>query len=228
MLEVDVDTHPSQCSEIALRETILHITADYPDCNKPVNTYAIKNFIDQIDCFDNYIVCISRTALPWRCKIVPGGGVDNPRLISVKYWGFPFGVFLALSMYIVARRIRSIIRSTGHAHRSHPCAQIGLRRAGRILAVPLDRHSDGLLAAGARSSRKSCAPNRIIGRSTAAVARRSKFLYFVSAWVRAGNQDDAECRDRQGAPPAEFRPASGDRAATRVREGPARVHHGPR
>lgn len=183
MLEVDVDTHPSQCSEIALRETILHITADYPDCNKPVNTYAIKNFIDQIDCFDSYIVCISRTALPWRCKIVPGGGVDNARLISVKYWGFPFGVFLALSMYIVARRIRSIIRSRGmridliHAHK---LAFEGLAAfwLSRWTGVPMVCSLRGEVEQKVLRAKPHYRP------LYSAVARRSKFLYFVSAWVR--------------------------------------------
>ena len=183
MLEVDVDTHTSPCSEMARRETILHITADYPDCNKPINTYAIKNFIDGIDCFDNYIICLSRTALPWRCKIVPGGGVDNPRLISVKYWGFPFGVFLALSMYIVARRIRSILRSRGmridliHAHKMafEGLAAFWLSRWTRI---PMVCSLRGEVEQKVLRAKPHYRP------LYAAVARRSKFLYFVSAWVR--------------------------------------------
>jgi glycosyltransferase involved in cell wall biosynthesis len=161
----------------------LHITADYPDCNKPVNTYAVKNFIDQLDEFDNYIIAINRTALPWKCSTNPGGGVGDPRLISIKYWGFPFGILLALSLYIVARQIRSIVRARGvefdliHAHK--------LTFEG-VVAFWLSRWTDTPMVCSIRGEVES----KVLRAKPhyrflyIAVARCAKRLYFVSAWIR--------------------------------------------
>lgn len=183
MFKADVGERPTQSVAIEQRKTILHITADYPDCNKPINTYAIKNFIDKIDDFDNYIICISRSAFPWRYKIVPGGGVNNSKLISLKYWGLPFGIFLALSMYIVARRIHSIVRRRGlhvdliHAHKL-TFEGLAAFWLSRWMRVPMVCSLRGEVEQKVLRAKPHYRP------LYSAVARRAKFLYFVSAWVR--------------------------------------------
>ena len=106
-----------------VRPTILHVTADYPDLNKPINTLAVKNFIDANEEVVHRIISLNRTAVPWRFRVTDGGGQGDPRMVSIRYAGFPLGVQLATSMYVVARLSHAIIKRQGwrfdviHAHK---------------------------------------------------------------------------------------------------------------
>lgn len=107
----------------ASRPSILHITADYPDLNKPVNTLAVKNFIEENPDADHFIVSLNRTALPWRVRITDGGGQGDPRVVAIRYLGLPLGLQLATSMYLVARTVHALVKQRGvqfdviHAHK---------------------------------------------------------------------------------------------------------------
>ena len=162
---------------------ILHIAADYPDCHKPVNTVAVKNLIDRIDAFDHHIIVINRTPKPWNYRVVPGGGSGDPRIISIRYWGLKYGVLLAFSMYILARQIRAILRKNNiefdliHAHKF---------TFEGLIAYWLSRWTKKPMVCSVRGEAESkvfrAKPHYkpLYG----AVARRSKHLYFVSAWMR--------------------------------------------
>ncbi len=162
---------------------ILHIAADYPDCHKPVNTVAVKNLIDTLDGLDHHIIIINRTAKPWNYRVVPGGGSGDPRIISIRYWGFPYGVLLALSLYILARQIRAILRKNNiefdviHAHKF---------TFEGLVAYWLSRWTKKPMVCSVRGE----AETKVFRAKPhykplyGAVARRSKHLYFVSAWMR--------------------------------------------
>jgi glycosyltransferase involved in cell wall biosynthesis len=113
----------SPMSRRKFRPTVLHVTADYPDLNKPINTLAVKNFIDANDEVLHRIISLNRTATPWRFRVTDGGGHADPRMVSVRYAGLPLGVQLATSMYVVARLSHAIIKRQGwqfdviHAHK---------------------------------------------------------------------------------------------------------------
>lgn len=95
--------------ESKTKPRILHISADYPDANRPNTTQAIKSFITLNSELDYFIVSLNRVANPFKCNIVNHDGSGDEKVVSIRYWGFPFGVFLALSMFIVALRIRKIL-----------------------------------------------------------------------------------------------------------------------
>jgi glycosyltransferase involved in cell wall biosynthesis len=103
--------------------TILHVTADYPDLNKPVNTLAVKNFVAANQDAVHRIISLNRTAVPWRFRVTDGGGQSDPRMVSIRYAGLPLGIQLAASMYAVARLSHAIIQRQGwqfdviHAHK---------------------------------------------------------------------------------------------------------------
>jgi glycosyltransferase involved in cell wall biosynthesis len=165
------------------RPVILHIAADYPDCHKPINTLAVKNFIDRLDAFDNFIVVINRTALPWRCRTVFGGGVRNPNLISIRYWGLPLGVLMGLSLFLLARHIGRLTFRRGRSFdliHAHKFAIEG------VIAFWLSRWTSTPMVCSMRGEveQKILRAKPHYRPLYAAIARRSERIYFVSAWVR--------------------------------------------
>ncbi|ADP70111.1 glycosyl transferase group 1 [Rhodomicrobium vannielii ATCC 17100] len=165
------------------RRCILHVTGDYPNINKPLNTLAVKNFIDANPEADHIIVTLDRTSLPWRARVTPGGGNGDSRMISIRYWGLPFGVQLAASMYLVARQTRRILQTRGedfdviHAHK---LTFEGL--AGYWLSLWFEKPLVCSLRGEVESKVLAVKPHyRFLYRR---VVERSSRLYYVSAWYR--------------------------------------------
>lgn len=183
MHDIDDDLRAQSEAPHRKRLTILHLTADYPDCNKPVTTYAVKNFVERLDEFDHRIIVINRTAAPWNYRVTLAGDAGNPDLISIRYWGFPFGVLLALSLYILARQIRSIIRAEGiefdliHAHKLTFEGLVAFWLS-RWTKIPMVCSLRGEVESKVLRAKPHYRP------LYTAVARRAKRLYFVSAWIR--------------------------------------------
>jgi glycosyltransferase involved in cell wall biosynthesis len=189
---------PPQPREGASRPAILHITADYPDLNKPVNTQAVKNFIDANPDADHFIISLNRTAYPWQFRITDGGGHGDPRVVSIRYLGLPFGIQLASSMYAVARLAHGIVT----------------RRAVRFDVIHAHKLSfEGLVAYWLSRWTKKPFVCSLRGGTDERVLRfkphyfplynrvvaRAARLHYVSAWFRP------EMRRRFGADPAKER-----------------------
>lgn len=115
--------YPSKQASLSRKRVVLHLTADYPDAHRHETTLAVKNFVDANADVDHIIISLNRTTLPWRQNLQAGDGQGDPRVISIRYWGLPFGVQLAASMYLLARKVRRIVARGGlrpdliHAHK---------------------------------------------------------------------------------------------------------------
>lgn len=105
------------------RKRILHLTADYPDANRRDTTLAIRNFVKGNAEADHFVISLNRTPNPLRQNAIEGDGQGDPDVVSMRYWGLPLGVLLALAMVIVAWRVDRIVRRRGlqvdyiHAHK---------------------------------------------------------------------------------------------------------------
>lgn len=88
---------------------ILHISADYPDANRAETTQAVRTFVTTNHELDYFVVSLNRVANPFRCNSIKGDGQGDHHVLSMRYWGLPYGVFLALSKLIVAFRIRRVL-----------------------------------------------------------------------------------------------------------------------
>lgn len=121
---------------------ILHISADYPDANCAETTQAIRTFVTANHELDYFVVSLNRVANPLRCNIIKGDGQGDHRVLSMRYWGLPYGVLLALSMLIVAFRVRRVLTQQRikvdliHAHKLTFEGLTG-RWLARWLKIPL-------------------------------------------------------------------------------------------
>ena len=93
-------------SEYGEKPVALHLAVDYPNVYRPENTLAVRNFVRAQDELDHFVVAMTRTANPLRVEHTGGDGQGDGDVLSMRYWGLPFGMFLGLSMFIAAWRIR--------------------------------------------------------------------------------------------------------------------------
>lgn len=97
---------------------ILHLSADYPDAFESAKTPAVKNLVMAASGFEHCVVSLNRTAGKHREAV----DVDEG-LITLRYWGMPYGVRLHGFMERVADRIHRLVRDTPggfdliHAHK---------------------------------------------------------------------------------------------------------------
>jgi glycosyltransferase involved in cell wall biosynthesis len=107
----------------SIKPLVLHLAVDYPNAYRPENTLAVRNFVQANTELDYLVIALTRTANPLSAAQVGGDGHGDMRVISMRYWGFPFGLLLALSMFIVALRVRREVKRRGlapvlvHAHK---------------------------------------------------------------------------------------------------------------
>ncbi len=83
-----------------MNKKILHLTVDFPSINRPENTMAVKNLLSSLGGQEHLVIAMTRTANPFKTNLLAG---DN--VVSMRYWGLPFGIGLFLSMTIVACRV---------------------------------------------------------------------------------------------------------------------------
>ncbi len=88
------------------KSRVLHISADYPDANRAETTQAVRTFVISNLELDYFVISLNRVTNPLRCNCIQGDGQGDSQVLSMRYWGLPYGVLLALSMLIVAFRIR--------------------------------------------------------------------------------------------------------------------------
>lgn len=102
---------------------VLHLAVDYPNAYRPENTVAVRNFVKANEDLDYIVFALTRTPNPFLAAHVEGDGKGDSHVVSMRYWGFPLGVLLALSMFIVALRVHREIRRRNlapvlvHAHK---------------------------------------------------------------------------------------------------------------
>ena len=97
---------------------ILHISADFPDQLNSNSTNAVKNLIDGTKDWDHIIFSLNRVFHKKREVTIKSG-----KIISINFWGFPFGLFLKWFMLRLAKKILNIIEDNNiridviHAHK---------------------------------------------------------------------------------------------------------------
>lgn len=89
----------------AVRPLVLHLAVDYPNVYRPENTAAVRNFVKACDTLDHRVVALTRTANPFAVAQADGDGKGDANVLSMRYWGLPFGFLLALSMFLVSWRV---------------------------------------------------------------------------------------------------------------------------
>jgi glycosyltransferase involved in cell wall biosynthesis len=129
-------------SEQQSKPLVLHLAVDYPNAYRPENTVAVRNFINANKEIEHIVFALTRTSNPFKVASENGDGKGDMRVISMRYWGLPFGIFLALSMWIVAYRVHALLKQRNiqptvvHAHKLTFEGIAGWRLA-RLLHIPL-------------------------------------------------------------------------------------------
>lgn len=165
------------------KPVVLHLAIDYPNVYRPENTAAVRNFIRANADLDYFAVALTRTANPFRAACADGDGKGDAKVLSMRYWGLPFGLMLALSMFIVALRVRREIRRRKLAPvlvHAHKLAFEGLAGwwLARALNVPLALSVRGEAESKVLRFKPFYRP--LLQRVLADAQR----VYFVSAWFR--------------------------------------------
>lgn len=165
------------------KPVVLHLAVDYPNVYRPENTTAVRNFIHANADLDYFVVALTRTANPLRVARADGDGKGDAKVVSMRYWGLPFGLMLALSMLIVALRVRREVKRRKlqpvlvHAHKLAFEGLAGWWLA-RALGIPLALSIRGEAELKVLRFKPFYRPllQRVL-----ADARR---VYYVSAWFR--------------------------------------------
>lgn len=96
-------------NSVMRKPRILHLSADYPDANRTETTQAVRNFVTANHELDYLVVSLNRVANPIRCNSIGNDGQGDHQVLSMRYWGLPYGLSLALSMLIVAFRVHRVL-----------------------------------------------------------------------------------------------------------------------
>ncbi|WP_028117094.1 glycosyltransferase [Ferrimonas senticii] len=162
---------------------VLHLAVEYPSRNRDTNTTAVRNFIQANPRVNYRVYALRRSANPWRCNALPGDDQGDPNVTSMRYWGLPYGIWLFISMTIVAWRIRRDLRrqqlkpTLVHAHKFSFEGIAGWWLA-KWLQVPLALSVRGEAEQKTLTYKPHYRPlyRRILQRATR--------IYYVSAWFR--------------------------------------------
>lgn len=118
--------------------TILHITADFPDALNPHKTLAVKRLIRAATWATNIVVSMNRVVTPSPAKTLE---LDEDGVVSMAYFGLPWGVGLSLWMQRTAERIAAMVERRGlevdliHAHKL-TFEGLVAERLSELLGVP--------------------------------------------------------------------------------------------
>lgn len=135
------ERHDQRLRESSLRhprmDTIVHISADFPDDIVSKKTRAVRNLVTASREFRHLVFSLNRSANPSNERIIRKGDVT-----SMVYWGLPSGLFLQAFMERAANRIIQILEaervfvSAVHAHKLTFEGLVGTHIANRF-GVPL-------------------------------------------------------------------------------------------
>lgn len=165
---------------------ILHISSDYLDpIRPPPITDAVVRLVDRMTDHPEIVVSLQRVSDPRKVMWRDFGDHDGRRLIVCRYFALPFGIGMAASQWIVARRILRFLAVEGfepeivHAHRftfEGIAAWLIARRTGARLFTSMRGEVE-----------------RKVFRSKPAywplfrrIARDAARVFTVSAWYRHG------------------------------------------
>ncbi len=168
---------------MTLRPRILHIAADFPNAYRPINTLAVRNFIDLNTEADHLVYAVTRTPDPRQAALEPGDGAGREGVISMRYWGLPGGVNLPQSMALMAKRIETHLRETGErvdAIHAHKLTFEGLAalKLSQALNVPY------VCSARGEAETKTLKYLPFYFNLFRDAANKAEAIYLVSAWVR--------------------------------------------
>ncbi|MCX7093174.1 MAG: glycosyltransferase family 4 protein [Methylobacter sp.] len=129
-------------NDLSPKPRVLHISADYPDANRAETTQAVRTFVRSNAELDYFVISLNRVTNPFKCNSIQGDDQGDPQVLSMRYWGFPYGLLLALSMLIVAFRAHRMLRRQHikvdliHAHKL-TFEGLAAQPLARWLKVPL-------------------------------------------------------------------------------------------
>ncbi|MBL8480616.1 MAG: glycosyltransferase [Rhodocyclaceae bacterium] len=167
----------------AAAPVVLHLAVDYPNLYRPENTLAVRNFVDAAAGPQHLVVALTRSANPFAVAAADGDGQGDARIVSMRYWGLPFGLLLALSMFIVALRVRLLLARRGlrplivHAHKFSFEGLAGWWLA-RWARVPL------VLSVRGEAESKVLRYKPLYRPLLQRVLQDAARIYYVSAWFR--------------------------------------------
>ncbi|GLP96024.1 glycosyltransferase [Paraferrimonas sedimenticola] len=162
---------------------VLHLAMDYPNRNRPNNTPAVRNFVTKNPGVDYFVVALRRVAWPWQCNTLQGDGEGDEKVVSMAFWGLPFGIGLVVSMWIVALRTRALIRQRElqfDAVHGHKFAFEGIAAwwLSRWFKKPL------ILSVRGNSDHKIIRYKPFARPLLGRMLQHAKAIYYVSAWYR--------------------------------------------
>ncbi len=185
------------------RPRIVHIAADFPNVYRPINTLAVRNFVDLNPDAQHHVYAVTRTADPRKTALAAGDGQGRMDVTSVRYWGLPGGVNLPQSMNQLADRIAAHLRESGrevdliHAHKL-TFEGIAARRLAQALNVPY------VCSARGEAETKTLKYLPMYYGLFRKVAQEAERIYLVSAWVRDLLKAKLELDDAAMIPLANF------------------------
>ena len=161
-------------------KVILHIAAEYPCVNRPINTVAVKNFIDKVHGVENKVVVITRTPNPMKINIIE----EDNGLIAVRYWGLPMGIFHYFSMLLLYYRVKRLLdnrRIKFDIIHSHKLCYEG------ILGYMLSSHYKvrHFVSVRGESDKKIINYKPLYRPLIKKVIDSAEHIFFVSAWYKA-------------------------------------------
>jgi glycosyltransferase involved in cell wall biosynthesis len=167
---------------IKKKHQVLHLSIDYPSKFKKINTQAIKNFVKSTDEIDYFVFALTRTPNPFKVGALDGDNENDPKVLSMQYWGAGYGFLLSLSMFIVAIRVLIYIKKNNmnfDAIHSHKFCFEGI--AGHFLSLWLKIPHIVSVRGESDSKVIKYKPHYIF--LLRWMVRRCAFVYFVSAWI---------------------------------------------
>jgi glycosyltransferase involved in cell wall biosynthesis len=117
-------------------QTVLHVSADFPDAFSSEKTLAVRNLIASSESFRHLVFSLNRRASPRH-----SGSRKERDVVAMQYWGLPYGMGLRWFMERVAARIASQIqhsRAPVHLIHAHKLSFEGIAafRLSRALELP--------------------------------------------------------------------------------------------
>lgn len=172
--------------EAADKPLILHISSDYLDpIRPPPITDAVVRLVDRMTDHAQIVVSLQRVSDPRKLLWRDFGDFNGRRLIVCRYFALPFGIGMAMSQWIVARRILRFLAAENqrpeivHAHRftfEGIAAWLVARRLGASLFASMRGEVE-------RKVFRSKPTYRPLFRR---IARDTARVFIVSAWYRDG------------------------------------------
>lgn len=161
--------------------TVLHISADYPDCFNSDKTAAVRSLVDSSS-HNNIVISINRQATRWEATKV------NGRFISIQYFALPWGVG---SRFFLKRLAYKIIDILSHENLNYDLIHAHKFSVEGVIAYYINNKNKKPYIASLWGStdRKIISMKRECKQLFRSVAYNSTLLLPASPWISNWLQD---------------------------------------